>query len=161
MSLYGFSQEISTKDSVVFDGNTYVKIPGTDISFAPPAHFIPVKDQLAFVHIGSSSSIQIKVIENTPFQLVTKDMDADFFAKQNVTLLGKEYIKTKSGKDGVMFLVSFKIKSKEVKEEIIYERLMFFTGDYNRTIWINANYPQVIRGVLFEVFKESMTSVQF
>jgi hypothetical protein len=38
---------------------------------------------------------------------------------------------------------------------------MYFTGTYNRTIWVNANYPKVARNVLFNVLKTSVLTIQY
>jgi pyruvate/2-oxoglutarate dehydrogenase complex dihydrolipoamide dehydrogenase (E3) component len=83
------------------------------------------------------------------------------FEKQGVKMINSENVKTKSGKDGKIYVVSFKAKSKDGKQEYEYERLMFFTGDLSQTIWIEANYPTVVKKILYDVLKSSLLTVQF
>lgn len=157
-----FSQQLTDKqkDSLL---NNIVTVPGTDISIIPPAYFKPyVNDgKFGFIHEGAASSITIQEMKGTPFALVTQGLTSAYFDEQGIKLITKEDIKTKSNKDGTLFLVEFKVKSKDGKQEVEYERIMYFTGTYNRTIWVNANYPKVARNVLFNVLKTSVLSVQY
>jgi len=87
--------------------------------------------------------------------MATKGLTKKYFKSQGVKLLAQENIKTSDNKNGIMYIVAFKV------DDVPFERIMYFTGDYNRTIWINANYPVTARNVLFNVLKNSVLSVQF
>jgi pyruvate/2-oxoglutarate dehydrogenase complex dihydrolipoamide dehydrogenase (E3) component len=140
-----------------------ITVPGTDISIIPPAYFKPYVNEgkFGFLHQGAGSSITIQEMAGTPFALVTQSLTKEYFESQGITFITKEDIKTKYNKDGTLFLVGFKVKSKDGKTEVEYERIMYFTGTYNRTIWVNANYPKVARNVLFNVLKTSVLSIQY
>jgi hypothetical protein len=156
------AQQLSDKqkDSLL---NNVVTVPGTDISIIPPAYFKPyVNDgKFGFIHEGAASSITIQEMKGTPFALVTQGLTKEYFESQGITYITKEDIKTKNNKDGTLFLVGFKVKTKDGKQDVEYERIMYFTGTYNRTIWVNANYPKVARDVLFNVLKTSVLTIQY
>lgn len=137
------------------DTINYINFPNTAIKFKPPAHFVTYEKINGFMHPGSSSTIQATEIQGTPYVLYTKALTADYFEKQGFKLVSKEDIKTKDNKNGTLYTVTFTVKG------IDYERMMFFTGDYNRTVWINANYPVMVKFLLFETLKRSILSVQF
>jgi hypothetical protein len=60
-----------------------------------------------------------------------------------------------------MFLLSYTIESPENETPINFERLMLFTGTYQMTVWIEANYPVQARSLLYNVLRESLLSVEF
>ncbi len=161
-SSFCFSQNYTQhqKDSIL---NAYVTIPNSDIKMVPPAYFKGfLKDgKFGFIHEGAASTISIEEIKGTPFTLIVKGMTKEYLKKQGVTLVAQEEVKTKQNKDATLMLVGFKVKSKDGEKEVEYERLMLFTGDCNRTIWINANYPAMVRKVLLAALRESLLSVQY
>ena len=133
----------------------YVDVPNTSVQIIPPAHFIFMEQAGGFLHVGTSSSIQVQEITGTAYTMITPGLTKDYFKSQGVTLLAEEDIITKSGQKGKLFTVSF------VVENVEFERLMFFTGDYNKTIWINANYPVAVKEILNVVLKESLLTAKF
>ena len=159
-SSYSQNYTQKQKDSVL---NAYVNLPNSDIKMVPPAYFKAfMKDgKFGFIHEGAASSISIEEIKGSAYTLIVKGMTKEYFEKQGVTLIAQEEVKTRQNKDGTLMLVGFKVKSKDGEKEVEYERLMLFTGDYNRTIWINANYPAMVRKVLLAALRESLLSVQF
>jgi len=151
----GYKWDKKELDSLKNKWGNIVSIPAdTSIKIVPPAYFRPYGKN-GFIHQGASASIQILEIDNTPYVMVTKGLTKEYFKTQGVKLLAQEDIKTSDNKNGKMYIVAFKV------DDIPFERIMYFTGDYNRTIWINANYPVAARNVLFSVLKNSVLSVQF
>ena len=159
-SIHGQTVSREKKDSVL---NSYITLPNSDIQIVPPPYFKPfVKDgKFGFMHDGAAASLSIEEISGTPYTVLVQGMTKENLESQGVKFMAKEEVKTRDLKDATIFLVSFRVKSKDGSQEIEYERLMLFTGTYNRTIWINANYPAVARAMLFNVFKESLLSVKF
>lgn len=139
----------------VKDTSTYLLFPNTNIKIIPPLHFISYKKINGFLHTGSSSTIQASEILGTPYVMYTKGMTSDFFGKQGVTLVSEEDIITKDNKQGKLYIVTFSSNG------VDFERMMLLTGDYNRTIWLNANYPVVVKFLLFDVIKKSIISIVF
>ena len=148
------------KDSLL---NNWQDIPGTDIRLIPPAYFKPfVKGgNYGFMHEGAAASISAKEVKGTPYVMVVQALTKEYIEKQGMKYIGREEVKTKSGKDGVLIAVSFKVKSTDGKQEIDYERLMLFTGDYSKTVWVQGNYPAMVKKVLYLVIRESLLSVEF
>lgn len=148
------------KDSLL---NNRLVIPGTDISMIPPAYFKPfVNDgHFGFMHEGAASSISVEQIPGTAFSIVVSGITPENMAAQNIAYKTREDLLTYQGHEACLFTVGFMVKSRDGSRELEYERLMFFTGNYNRTIWINASYPLIARNVLYNVLRESLLSVQF
>jgi hypothetical protein len=155
-------QQISQhqKDSLL---NNWQDIPGTDIKIIPPAYFKPfIKDgKYGFKHDGAAASIAVLEVKGTPYVMVTQALTKDYIEKQGMKYIAKEEVKTNSGKDGVIISVGFTVKSTDGTKDVPYERLMLFTGDYARTVWVQGNYPVVAKNVLYLVIRESLLSVQF
>lgn len=164
---YGFAFSRQDTDSLMnevvrhnqnvfsYDGKTKVDVPGTDIRIIPPSHFTLYDTIQGFIHNGSSSTIQVNDIIRGPYVFITPKLTSEYFAKQGFTLVSKQDTITKSGMQASIYTVTFTASGTN------YERLMIFTGDYERTIWVNANYPVVMRFLLGEVLKESLLSVEF
>ena len=68
--------------------------------------------------------------------MISQAMTDKHFRSQGVRLISTNEVTMQDGKGGILYLVEFEASG------IIYERLMLFAGDYNNTIWINANYPK-------------------
>jgi len=134
---------------------TYVDVPKTSVQIIPPAHFIFMEQAGGFLHVGTSSSLQVQEITGTAYTMITPGLTKDYFKSQGATLLSEEDVVTKSGQKGKIFTLSFYV------ENVEFERLMFFTGDYNKTIWINANYPVAVKEMLNVVLKESLLTARF
>lgn len=141
---------ISVKDTI-----TYLSFPNTRIKIIPPLHFISYKKINGFLHTGSSSTIQASEVQGTPYVMYTKGMTPEFFEKQGVKLISEEDVVTKNNKKGKIYIVTFSSNG------VDFERMMLLTGDYDHTIWINANYPVVVKFLLFDVIKKSVLSVMF
>jgi hypothetical protein len=140
----------------------YVNVPGTDLRVVPPAYFRAVPEIQGFIHPGTSASISFTTTEGVSFLQVCEGITSEYLAKQDVVLISKENVKTSSGMDGVLFLVGFTAVTKDsAKTSVQYERLMLFTGDYQKTIWVNANYPVALKKILLTVLRESILTVDF
>lgn len=148
------------QDSIL---KSYITVPETDLSIVPPAFFKGfIKDgKFGLIHEGAASSISFEIIIGVPYTMVIANMNAEYFKKQNIELIAQETVKTAENKDACLFLVGFDVKSKDGKQDVKYERLMLFTGTYNRTIWINANYPSVVRKVLLATLRHSLLSIKY
>lgn len=165
-----FSQE--NKDNLNQQGE-FILVPNTDIKIALPENFEPLNQENVFIHKGSSSTVQVLEIQGTSYSVFTKDLTKEYFKTQGLELISQENVKTKDNKDGTMFIVSFMAKANSpstiivddsltsVQKDVAFERIMFFTGNQNKTVWINANYPVVAKDLLFDVLKKSILSVKF
>ena len=138
------------------------KIPGIDVSITPPAFFKPFTkgDQFGFIHQGAASTIQIQVIPETPYTFIVEGLTTEELAKQGATLILKEEVITNDEKPAILMIILFTIK-KPGQDDAVFERMMLFTGDHTRAIWVNANYPVIAHQVLYNVLRESLLTVSF
>ncbi len=151
-----FSQE--NTDTVV----AMYTAPGTDVSIVPPKYFVvlPVKNTL--LHPATSSTIQINEINGTAYPMLVKNITPEYIEKQNAHFISKKEVVTDDGKKATLFLVSFTVEAKDsLHTQLEFERYMFFTGNYNKTVWINANYPVIAREAIAGVLLKSLLSVKF
>jgi hypothetical protein len=161
-SFYIHAQNVTQqqKDSLL---NNWQNVPGTNIKIIPPAYFKPFfKDgKFGFMHQGAAASISIQEIKGTAYVMVVKALTKEYIESQGMKYIAQEDIKTRQGKDATLIAVGFKIKSTDGKQDVEYERLMLFTGDYENTVWVQGNYPVVAKKVLYLVMRESLLSVTF
>jgi hypothetical protein len=132
-----------------------VQIPGTSVTLVPPEHFLVSENIPGLLHPGSSTTVQVQEVIGTSYVMIDQAMTPEHFESQNVTFVSKEYVKMQNGMSGVLYLVEFTVKGYD------YERLMLFAGDYNNTIWINANYPSSAKSLLYDVLVECLLTAQY
>ena len=149
------SAQLDNPLSILNKSNDYTDVPNTKIEFIPPAHFVYMEGAGGYLHIGTSSSVQVLEIKGTAYTMITPGLTEEYFKNQGVTLISEEDVITKDQQKAKLYTVSFTV------EDVPFERLIFFTGDYNNTIWINANYPVAVKEMLNVVLKESLLSARF
>lgn len=157
ISVMGFGQlntNTSGLNSNYSDGSPTV-IPGTTIMMTPPEHFLISESIPGLIHPGSSTTVQVQEVVGTSYLMIKQAMTAEHFESQGVTLISEEEIKMENGMSGVLYLVEFTVKGYD------YERLMLFAGDYNNTIWINANYPKSAKSLLHDILVESLLTAHY
>jgi hypothetical protein len=129
-----------------------VTAPNTNVKLAPPDDFVKESTINGFIHKGSSTSIQVITIRNAGYQSVTKALTNEYFQKQGFTLEKTEEMTLQNGEPAKLFITSFKTGSEN------YQRIFFFTGKEN-TIWINVNYPEIVKGLLYKPVISSLKTV--
>ncbi|PLX05533.1 MAG: hypothetical protein C0594_07105 [Marinilabiliales bacterium] len=134
--------------------DTIYIIDSTDIAITPPVEFKPFDQIHGFIHMATSSTIQVNQIEDAPYLMIVENMTDDHFASQGVTLLSQFEINEPDAK-GYVYVIGFTIKG------VDFERIMYFTGDLNRTIWINANYPVMIKPLIYNAMLECVKTAHF
>lgn len=139
----------------VYDETQLVIIPGTNIQMQPPEHFLVSEAIPGLLHPGTSTTVQVQEIIGTSYVMIQQAMTAEHFASQGVTLISTTPVKMQDGRGGVLYLVEFTVN------DFIYERLMLFAGDYNNTIWINANYPQSAKRILQDIITQSLLTAHY
>ncbi len=139
---------------------TYVQIPGTSISIAPPKNFKLTESIRGFVHLATTTSITCSEIKGFHFTTVVSNISPETLAKQNAVLKNIEDVQTSSGNPAKLITLGFSLPSKDTsKKETPFERIMLFTGDLENTIWISATYPEAVKPFVFEIVKKSLLSV--
>jgi hypothetical protein len=139
----------------VYDETQLVLIPGTNIQMQPPEHFMVSEAIPGMIHPGTSTTVQVQEILGTSYVMIQQAMTAEHFASQGVTLISSTDVTMQDGRGGVLYLVEFEVNG------FLYERLMLFAGDYNNTIWINANYPQSAKRILQDIITQSLLTAHY
>jgi hypothetical protein len=135
-------------------------IRGTSMLITIPAGFVALADSCGYLHPGSSSSIMIKDMPGSSYQKVVEALQNGQLQKYGNAVTGSEHVQTSEGNNGIIFTLTFTAKSKDGKQDIPFERMLFLTGDMNHTLWITANYPEVIKKYIIEELRECMLSVK-
>ncbi len=158
ISLLSFGQlDVNTEGlkSNYSDGVTPTLIPTTNVMITPPEHFLISETIPGLIHPGSSTTVQVKEIIGTSYLMIKQAMTEEHFKSQNVTLISEREVEMDNGMGGVLYLVEFTVKGYK------YERLMLFAGDYNNTIWINANYPKSAKSLLHDILVKSLLTAYY
>lgn len=137
-----------------------VPVGNLGVSILPPAYFEVAENFTGFMHKGAGASIQISTTQGKPFPIMAQAMvDKANLEKLGIKLISQEKIKTKQGKDAILIVIGFTIKGPG--KDFDYERIVLLTGDYDRTIMVNANYPLLAKEILFEVIKQSVLTLSY
>ncbi|MDD3741330.1 MAG: hypothetical protein PHH30_08810 [Bacteroidales bacterium] len=145
----------SIEADFIYDESELVAIPGTHVKLQAPEHFLVSKEIPGLIHPGTSTTVQVQEIIGTSYVMIQQAMTPEHFESQGVTLVSSSPVKMVDGKSGILYLVEFKVNG------FMYERLMLFAGDYNNTIWINANYPQSAKELLQDLLTKSLLTAQY
>ncbi|NCA80898.1 MAG: hypothetical protein EOM76_12105 [Sphingobacteriia bacterium] len=87
--------------------------------------------------------------------LAVKNLTTEILEPQGVRFIKSEEIMTSFNREGILIYLSHQIEGKE------FERIMLFTGDYLRTIWISATYPIELKTSVHDILKKSLLSIEF
>jgi hypothetical protein len=140
-------------DSLLFDGNKRYFLTNSKLSFIPPKTFRD-DNHGNIVHDWTGASIQLKIV-NTNYELLVKSTQKQTFEKQGYTYINQQTLKTNAGKESTLYLISYKTNNYN------YERIVFFIGNGDKTAWISANYPVIMKSLLYEVIEKSLLTVEF
>ncbi len=156
LSIVVFSQ-----DSVKTE--KYYRVKGTNIKIIPPKYFMTMPSAPnVLIHPSTSSSIQVNEIKGLGYPMSIKKLTTEYIEQQGAKVIYRKDTLTLDGKKGTLFLLRFKVKGKDAnRTEMEYERFMFFTGNYNNTIWISANYPLIAKETIAPVLLHSVLSATF
>lgn len=138
-------------DSLLFNGTQRYNLPNSTFSIIPPKTF-RLDNSGNLVHDWTGASIQIKII-NTDYLALVKSTKKETFEKQGFSFINQQSIKTELGKEATLYVIGFKANNYE------YERVVFFIGNNNRTAWVSANYPVIMKSLLYEVIEHSLLSI--
>lgn len=156
-SFSAFCQKDTAK-AIVYTGP--VKVQNTSVSIFPPAYFRASDKFNGFIHDGAGATIQVNETTGRPYPVMAQAMaNKENLEKQGITLISQEDFTTSSGKKGILIVIGFSVKGPT--KTFDYERMVFLTGDYDKTIIINMNYPTIAKSILFNVLKQSLLSVNY
>lgn len=137
-----------------------VLVGNTGVRILPPAYFEKSEVFNGFNHNGAGATIQISTTQGKPFPVMAQAMvNKTNLDKLGITLISEEQVKTNDGKDAILIVIGFAVTGPTKTFE--YERIVLLTGDYDKTVMVNANYPVLAKSILFEVLKKSVLTVTY
>lgn len=125
------------------------------LSIRPPRYFVKMENESVFLHVQTSSSIAIDYLGDYPYVMVTENMTAEHLEMQGASLIEEMDIKTIYGYTGKLYIMEFNIKG------VDFLRLMFFTGDLNRSFIAVANYPKMMDEIERQAVIKSFQTIKF
>lgn len=135
-------------------------VSGTHVSMTPPDKFTYSPKLKGFVHPGSAASVTVTEAEGISWIQASQALADKNMSGQNTSIVSQEDITLKDGNTGRLFVLRLIIPSNDsTKQDLEFERLMLFAGDYHRTVILNSNYPALLRSLLYPTLRESMLSV--
>ncbi len=136
---------------------TESKFKHTSISIRLPKHFKEFSNESinGYMHTGTASSIVAFERNDAPFMLTQDSIRPEQLTGDSARLVFQEDLKTYNGAHAKLFIVEFTVDGVEVY------RLMFFTGNYDKTVFLQANYPKGFDKLLRKVITESFRTVKF
>ncbi|MDA3912439.1 MAG: hypothetical protein PF448_13885 [Bacteroidales bacterium] len=130
-----------------------LQAPNTNVSMVPPENFELNPTTNGFIHEGSATTIQIMEINNVSAESITKSLNAEYFENQGFKLESKQEIQLNDGGSATVYVTYFNVNGEE------FYRLFFFTGN-EKTIWINVNFPAIVKGLLQKPIIASLKTVK-
>ncbi|MDD2345983.1 MAG: hypothetical protein PHI36_07275 [Bacteroidales bacterium] len=146
---------INYSDEDYFDGKTSILIKNTNIRISPPKAFrLDEKQSNLLIQDWTGSNILVQEI-NAPYKKMLSGINEETFIKQGFEYISSYDVFTKSGNEGKLFILSFKTGEWE------YERMVLLSGNNQKTAWISANYPVIMRHLLYEIMENSILNIEF
>ncbi|MDD2411713.1 MAG: hypothetical protein RBS19_08485 [Bacteroidales bacterium] len=146
---------INYSDKDYFDGETSILIENTNIRISPPKAFrLDEKRPNLLIQDWTGSNILIQEI-NAPYKTMLSGINKETFSKQGFDYISSYDVFTKSGNEGTLFILAFKTGEWE------YERMVLLSGNDQKTAWISANYPVIMRHLLYEIMEKSILNIEF
>lgn len=149
-----FVQNPDIIDSLLFDGIKTAEIDTFGFSFVPPKQYLRVNAQ-TFINYQTSSFIQVSEMKRVVYMLATQNINAQTLEPQGVRFVKKENVITYNNNEAILVYVENEIEGNT------FERMMLFTGDYMRTIWLSASYPKELSESIHKMLYDSLLSVKF
>ena len=132
-----------------------ISVPGSKVSMIPPEGFTLSNDFQGFIHLASTSAIQVTDRPGVNPISLKFSFTKEVLEPQGITLISQEDVKTNAGVPSTLVLVSFTVEGMD------FERYIFITGDHNNMYIINANYPVMTKELIQDEMKKALLTVQF
>lgn len=107
-----------------------------------PEGFIESSSFNGYIHLNSATSIVMTSIEHINFIRLCAGMTPEFFAQNGLTLNEEKEFTSRENVPGKYYKSSFVI------DEIPHVRYIVFSGDLNRTLWLNITYPKMFEALI-------------
>jgi hypothetical protein len=153
------SAQDKPKDDV--NATSTVTVPGTEVTLTLPDVFQYNTTQAAYIYAGAAASIAIKEMNGTSYSTLSRSMTKGYIESQGMKYIESSEINTAAGMKGTLYVVQFSAQGLEDKKNVDFERMMFFTGNDTKSVWITMNYPVITKSLLESVLRESLMTIKF
>jgi hypothetical protein len=107
-----------------------------------PEGFVSSTSFNGYIHLNSATSIVMTSIEHVNFVRLCAGMTPEFFTANGLTLVEEKGFTSSNNVSGRYY------KSHFVLNEVPHVRYIVFSGDLNRTLWLNITYPQMFEPLI-------------
>ncbi len=140
----------------------YDTFPQTQVSIMPPQNFKAVESVRGFINLLTTTSITCTEVNGYQYNTLVNRLSAEDIAKQNAVLLSTEDVQTTSGMTAKLLTISFSIPGMDsTHKPVPFERMMLFTGNRTKTVWINVTYPVNVKPFIYKLVRKSILTVKF
>jgi hypothetical protein len=161
ISLMWTAQTAAQEQTNTLNGSSRVTYPGTQVSLNLPGVFVFDEGQSVFVYSGASATLVIRVLATTPFETMEKTVTETMLEKQQMVVGSTEDLRTDAGRKARLFTARLQVQASEEDKKVDYKRLIFITGDEQKSVWITVNYPVLTEKLLDEPMRAALLSVEF
>lgn len=155
----GYSQIDSSKssnDGEYQDSVQYLKPemkdPNIDM-IDPPESFVVSEAFNGYISYESSAAIIMTQINNANYLKIAEGMNESFYKANKLNFISKKKFVSDNGVKGVMFKLWFDLKGNK------YIRYMVYSGDLEKTLWLNITYPQMLEELVEIEILDSLKSI--
>lgn len=119
----------------------------------PPKSFVVSDAFNGYISFENSSAIIMTQINNSNYLKIAEGMNESFYKANNLNFISKEKFTSDNGVKGVMFKLWFELKGDK------YIRYMVYSGDLEKTLWLNITYPQMLEELIEMEILESLKTI--
>lgn len=137
-----------------------VTVPGTHVTISLPDVFAYNPTESVYLYACAAASISVKELNGTSYSSLVKGMTKKNIESQGMSLVETSEVVTNGGQKGLIYITSLKVQSTESDKKVDYERIIFFTGNENNSLWITMNYPLITKSLLSGVLRKCLLTVE-
>ena len=119
-----------------------------------PEGFISSTSFNGYIHLNSATSIVMTSIEHLNFLRLCAGMTPEFFAQNGLKLIEEKEFTSENNVPGRYYKASFVI------DEVPHIRYMVFSGDLNRSLWLNITFPSMFETLVDKEIKGIINSIK-
>lgn len=133
---------------------TPVQCPADLRLITVPEGFVESTSFNGYLHLNSATSIVMTSIENINFIRLCAGMTPDFFAANGLTSVEEKDFTSTNNVSGRYYKAYF------VLNELPHVRYIVFSGDLNRTLWLNITYPRMFEPIIEKEISGIINSIK-
>lgn len=119
-----------------------------------PEGFVSSTSFNGYIHLNSATSIVMTSIEHINFLRLCAGMTPDFFTQNGLILTEEKEFTSENNVPGRYYKASFVI------DQVPHIRYMVFSGDLNRSLWLNITFPSMFETLVDKEIKGIINSIK-